>query len=48
MEAIVLALFPSLSDYPFLLTYVSCILCLFFGSFVFSGIWKLLTGWFEQ
>lgn len=47
MEAIVIALIPVLNDYPFLLALVETIFALFFGSFIFSGIWKMLTGWFD-
>lgn len=44
MEAIVLALIPGLQNYPFLLTLVCCIFALFFGGFIFSAFWSLITG----
>lgn len=44
MEAIVLALIPGLSNYPFLLAFVCCVFALFFGGFIFSAFWNLLIG----
>lgn len=44
METVILALVPALADYPFLLAIAECLIALFFGSFVFSAFWGLITG----
>lgn len=44
MEAVVLSLLPSLSNYPFLLLLVCTLFVIYFGGFIFSCFWGLLTG----
>ena len=44
MEAVIIALVPALADYPFLLALAEMLIALFFGSFIFSAFWGMLTG----
>lgn len=44
METIVLALVPGLADYPFLLSAACLLFAFFFGGFIFSAFWSLITG----
>lgn len=44
MEAVILALIPGLSNYPFLLNVCSVLFAFFFGGFIFSAFWGLITG----
>lgn len=44
MEAIILALIPGLSNYPFFLSLTSVLFSFFFGGFIFSAFWGLITG----
>lgn len=44
MEAVILSLIPAVQNYPFLLALCECIIALFFGSFIFSAFWGLITG----
>lgn len=43
METLILQLIPQLSNYPFLLVITEITFAFFFGGFIFSGFWNLIT-----
>lgn len=43
MEVLILSLIPSLIDYPFFLIITEICFAFFFGGFVFSSFWNLIT-----
>lgn len=45
MEEIILTFIPSLINYPIFLILVELITFIFFGGFIFSSLWNLITGY---
>lgn len=45
METLILNLIPGLDSYPFLLKIIDILFALYFGGFIFSAFWGLLTGY---
>lgn len=45
MEEIILRLIPSLVNYPIFLIFTEILTYIFFGGFIFSGLWNLITGY---
>lgn len=43
MENLILQLIPSLTNYPFLLIVTDITFAFFFGGFIFSAFWNLIT-----
>lgn len=48
MDSFVLSFIPLLSHYPLLLVLVETVTFLFFGGFIFSGIWNLIFGYYVK
>lgn len=43
METLILLLIPSLSNYPFMLIVTEICFAFFFGGFIFSSFWNLVS-----
>ena len=45
MEEIIIRLIPTITDYPIFLIFTEILTYLYFGGFIFSALWNLVTGY---